>query len=167
MHMRRGELHIAIVGVVLALAVIGVTLGSRSFASSSGPDACLIAIHDPNGPLTDGTKLCQVASGHTCTFSLQLCLNEAEAGCTPGSFATNKRFAASGHCGPVRKLQVTSSGTSSVCGSFTGVTVRTRSSGKKKGQCTIRAAARTAKTHARTDVDRVTLTCEPPGGSCP
>jgi hypothetical protein len=63
MHMRRGELRIAVVGVVLALAVIGVTLGSRSFASSSGPDACLIAIHDPNGPLTDGTKLCQVASG--------------------------------------------------------------------------------------------------------
>src|SRR5262249_8925088 len=84
---------------------------------------------------------------------LQLCLNEAEAGCTPGSFAANKRFAASGHCGPVRKLQVTSSGTSSVCGSFTGVTVRTRSSGKKKGQCTIRAAARTAKSHARADVE--------------
>jgi hypothetical protein len=164
--MQRLEIRMAAVLLIVAVGATVLALGSRSFAASSGPDGCLVAFRDSNGILADATTLCQVASGHICTFNLALCVNEPQQGCTASSFQ-KKKFTAMGHCGPVRQVSVSPSGTSSVCGAFTGVKVRTRSSGKKEGRCRIMAAVRTGKTNARTDVDHLLLKCEPPTGSCP
>jgi hypothetical protein len=139
---------------------------TKGTSQGSGPgDECLVEIHDESGALQDGGMLCQTAVNHVCDFNLALCLNQPEEGCTPANF-TKRTFRAMGHCGPVGLLRVDSAGTSSVCGAFTGVKVHTRSSGKAPGQCTIRAAVRSAKVEARTDVDKVTLVCLPPGVPC-
>jgi hypothetical protein len=151
---------------VLAVCGLGLALGSIARAQSA--DECLVFFKDTSGQLADGTTLCQVASKNKCVFSLDLCLNDQQQqGCQPATFS-KKQFRAMGHCGPVGKLKVTpGAGTDSACGAFTDVTVRTRSSGKKKGACTVMAAVRTAKTHARTDVDKIKLVCQPPSGQCP
>src|SRR5262245_12961181 len=155
--------------IVAATLLVALILGRQSIAvagGGSGSDECLVEIHDSGGALADGTTLCQTATRHVCTFDLALCLNQPDGGCAAANF-TGRTFRATGHCGPVGQLRVTASGTSSACGAFTGVNVRTRSSGKAPGRCTIRAEVRSAKVHARTDVDTVTLVCMPPGTSCP
>lgn len=157
--MRRFVWQSLMFSVLLVPVVVG-----PSFAQSA-PDECLVEIHDQNGALPDGGSLCQNAVGKSCTFNLSLCLNEPEAGCTPATFQ-KKTFHAMGHCGPVRKLEVSAPpDTSPFCGGSTPIKVRTR--GSHKGQCTIRAAVQTATKKARKDVDTVTLVCEPPSGTCP
>src|SRR5438105_735349 len=139
--------------------------GSHAPAGTSGPNECLVHIHDMNGPLPEGATLCQTATGHGCTFDLALCLNESEPGCTPADLS-GLTFRATGHCGHSGQVRVEGSGTGSVWGAFTGVNVHTRSSKKAPGRCTIRAEVRSAKVHARTDVDTVTLVCMPQGTPC-
>jgi hypothetical protein len=164
--MPKGSLWTLMVLVVAALF----GFASWSFARKGKPvspsDECLVQIHDESGALADGGTQCQTAADHICTFNLQLCLNQSQEGCTPVNF-TKRTFRAMGHCGPVGQLRVDSMGTSSVCGAFTGVKVHTRSSGKAPGRCTVRAAVRSAKVNARTDVDTVTLVCMPKGTACP
>ena len=138
--------------------------GAGTTTSTATSDECLVEIHDETGALADGETLCQTAMDHECTVNLQLCLNQPQEGCTPANF-TQQTFRATGHC-KLGSLRVDSRATSSVCGAFTGVTLHTRSSGKRPGQCTVRAAVRSAKVDARTDVDRVTLVCMPPGVPC-
>jgi len=154
--MRKSALHT----VIVLGAVLGAVLAARTSSgrAQSAADECLVEFRDQTGSITDGASVMQTAVRHKCTFNLQLCTNVAQAGCDPASFQ-GKKFHASGHCGPVAHLQVTPSGTSSVCGAFTGITVRTK--GKKAGKCTIAAAVRSAKTKARVDRDTVTLLCEP------
>lgn len=148
---------------ILTLAVAFLGFAPESFAQS---DECLVEFGDSRGALPDMGTLCQTAIGRVCVFNLQLCLNQPQQGCTPADFK-QKKFRASGHCGPVGKLRVTPSGTSSACGAFAGITVRTKNKGKRQGQCRIRAAVRSAKTHARRDVDKITLVCMPPSDQCP
>jgi hypothetical protein len=144
-------------GALLGVAPVG-------FAQS---DECLVAIHDGDGAtIPDRGTLCQTTTERACVFRLQLCLNEPQEDCTPAAFQ-KKRFQATGHCGPVRHLQVESAGMNAVCGSVTDVNVPTRVNGKRPGRCTIRAAVRSAKTAARIDLDKVALVCMPPGGACP
>jgi hypothetical protein len=145
------------------LVVFGAVLGAlTSFARvQTANDECLVVLRDENGDLADGATVMQTAVHGKCTFNLDMCANVPQAGCDPATF-TPKKFHATGHCGPVAKLQVTApSGTGSACGAFTGITVRTKKSGKKEGKCVIRAAVRSARTQARTDKDTVTLLCEP------
>ncbi len=147
----------------VALAAV---LGLASLAASVGPqDECLVGFHDHNGPLADGTTLCQ--NGTKCTFDLEMCLNQDAQGCTPANFTLKKTFHASGHCGPVGKLLVKPSGSSSPCGAFAGIKVRTKKNGKRPGKCKIKGAVRTSKTQARTDVDTLTLVCNPASIPCP
>jgi hypothetical protein len=156
--MRRVYLRSAFIATSLLAAIAAGTAASAS-------DTCLAEFQDQSGVLPNGTTICQVASGKSCTFDLQLCLNGVEAGCEPASFKTGQKFHATGHCGPVRKVFVTGAGTSAVCGNSAPVKVRTH--GNKKGQCTIQSRVRTAKTNARTDVDKITLLCQPTGATCP
>jgi hypothetical protein len=142
------------------------TTSATSTTVPTQSNACLVAFHDGSGAVPPNGTLCRVATGNVCTFNLQLCLNEPERGCTPATF-TQHTFRAMGHCGPVGLLRVDSMGTDSVCGAFAGVKVHTRSSGKRPGQCTIRAAVRSAKTEARTDLDTLTLVCVPASDQCP
>lgn len=148
--------------VIIFFVVFGgvlVAVRAQSLAQTPN-DECLVEVQDQNGSLADGATLTQVAIARKCTFSLRLCTNVVQPGCEPAAFQ-NKKFRASGHCGPVGKLQVTASGTGSVCGNPTAVTVRTRKNGKGEGQCTIRAEVRSARMRARTDVDHITLACQP------
>jgi len=135
-------------------------------AAHAQSDECLVAVHDTNGAIADDGSICQNATGKSCVFNLQLCLNEPEDGCTPANF-TKKKFRATGHCGPVNQLQVLSAGMGTVCGSPKNVTVRTRVNGRRRGQCRIRAAVQSSTTGARKDVDQVTLVCMPPSDPCP
>ncbi len=146
---------------LLALALIALAPTSHAQGNE-----CLVEIHNESGAVPDNTGLCATATGKTCVFNLELCLNQPESGCTPASF-TKKRFHATGHCGPVNALEVTSSGTDAVCGTPTPIKVRTRLNGKRPGQCTIRAAVQSAKAGARKDVDKVVLTCMPSSATCP
>jgi hypothetical protein len=145
--------------LVLFVVVGGLLLGVPwPGLAQSRNDECLVEFQDESGSLADGTSLMQTATRNKCTFNLRLCTNAVQAGCDPAPFQT-KKFHATGHCGPVAQLQVTPSGSGSVCGAFTGITVRTKK--KKEGRCVVRAAVRSAKTHARHDKDTVTLLCEP------
>ena len=146
-------------GVVL-LVVFGVVLVAMRSPARAQADECLVEFQDDTGSLADGTTLTQTAQQKKCKFDLKLCTNVLHTGCTAATFAP-KKFHATGHCGPVAKLQVTATATGSVCGAFTGITVRTKKNGKKEGKCALRASAKTAKTQARKDVDKLTLLCEP------
>ena len=156
--MPRCWLHALIVLFVVFGGVL--VAGTSPGLAQTGPDECLLDVQDQTGSLPDGTALMQTATGKACVFTLRLCTNAVQPGCEPASFQT-KRFRASGHCGAVARLEVTPSGTGSVCGAFTSVTVRTKGNGRKEGRCVVRAAVRSARTHTRRDVDRVTLLCEP------
>src|SRR5258706_12004581 len=90
--------------LVFAAALLGVT--SKSFAQA---DECLVEFHDANGSIPDNGTLCASATGPSCTFNLMLCLNQPDATCVPATFG-QKKFRATGHCGPVGKLRVQPSG---------------------------------------------------------
>ena len=150
--------------LTFAFLASAMVLGSASRAAAQS-DECLLEVHDGSGAVVP-TTLCQQATDKSCVFDLQLCLNEPGDGCTPANF-TKKQFRARGHCGPVGKLRVQTAGTATVCGDITGIKVRTKQSGKKPGQCTIRTAVRSSATHARVDVDTVKLVCNPSSIACP
>ena len=147
--------------MALGLAFVLLVLARPGLAQS---EECLVEVHDVNGLVPN--ELCQTATGKKCVFDLQLCLNQALEGCVPVNFE-KKQFRAKGHCGPVGQVRVHSSGTNPVCGDLAHVNVRTRVNGTRPGRCTIRAAVRSARTRARTDVDTVTLVCNPPSQPCP
>ena len=146
-------------GVLAAVLVPG-------FARAAQRSECLAQVLDANGPLPDGSSLCQTATGNLCTFSLHLCLNEPADGCTPVNF-TKKEFRARGHCGPVGKLRVQPAGSAPVCGQPADIKVHTKNSGKVSGSCLIRTEVRSSKTKAQVDLDRVKLVCNPPSIPCP
>ncbi len=151
---------------LFTMAVALLTLAPSSFSQAQG-DECLVEYHDANGAaLPDRGTLCQTTTGKSCVFDLQLCLDQPEAGCTPATF-TKKKFRASGHCGPVGRLQVSPNGSEAVCGTLTPIKVRTRVNGKRPGQCTIRTVVRTGATAARTDLDKLSLVCNPQSVPCP
>jgi hypothetical protein len=149
----------ALFSLTFAAALLVVT--SKSFAQA---DECLVEFHDADGTIADNGTLCATATGSSCVFNLMLCLNQPDGTCTPATFG-QKKFRAQGHCGPVGKLRVTPAGSDRVCGTMTAIKVRTK--GKHPGKCTIRAAVRSGKTAARTDVDKVVLTCMPQTSPCP
>src|SRR5262249_29964557 len=143
-------------GLMLGVTALGPTTVTPALGAT--PDACL-AIHDQGGPLPNGGSLCQnPASGNICTFNFDLCVNEPDGTCVPASFA-KRTFHASGHCGPVGKLEISPSGTGVQCGQ--GATVKVHTRGKHAGKCTVRAAVRTPTTHAHTAVRTVPRTCQP------
>ena len=149
-------------GLLLGVTALGPTTVTPALGET--PNACL-AIHGQSGPLPNGGSLCQnPASGNICTFNFDLCVNEPDGTCVPASFA-KRTFHASGHCGPVGNLEITPSGTGVQCGQVATVKVHTR--GKHAGKCTVRAAVRTATTHAHTAVRTVQLTCQPSTATCP
>ncbi len=166
--MGKGGLRAIKAGVVVAamVAFIGSAVETRA------DDKCLAQFETQQGGstnlLADGAQVCGVASGKSCTFQLALCLNTKEAGCAPASFTGPKKFRAKGHCGPVGKVSVNiPSGDAMTCGSFAGVTVRTKKNGKAEGKCTVSASVKTAKKNARKDKDTIMLMCMPSTATCP
>lgn len=152
-------------GLMLGITVLVPATVTPALAKGGATTKACLAIHDQTGPLSDGASLCQNAvSGNICTFNLDLCVNEPLGTCVPASFS-KRTFHASGHCGPVGKLEISPSGTGEQCGQSATIKVHTR--GKHAGNCTVRAAVRTATTHAQTAVRTVKLTCQPSTAACP
>ena len=142
---------------VFALAV-GVALVGFAPRPSEAQQCPAEFQEQTSGPATNGGTVCQTAVGNKCSFQLKLCVNESGSSCTPQDLG-KKKIRASGHCGAVGRVNVKPSGTSSVCGSFAGVTVRTRNHGRNAGKCHLRAKAGSQLT-------KVTLLCQPPSGVC-
>jgi hypothetical protein len=143
--------------VALAAALVALAPG---FARAQ---SCVTDFEDATGgTVSDGDTICQEAVGNKCVFPLSVCVNQpgTEGGtCTPQTL--KKKVRASGHCGPVGKVNVKPSGTDAVCGSQANVTVRTKKKGKKEGKCKIKAKGGTS-------LAKITLLCEPTGsGMCP
>jgi len=155
--MRKGGVEFSRTGSVFALVLVGVLLGLAPRASHA--QECVTEFKDQTaGLVADNGTVCQTAVGNKCTFELALCVNLPEEGCTPQSLS--KKVRASGHCGPVGKVNVRPNGTSSACGAFAGVKVRTRNHGRNAGKCRLRAKG-------GTDLDKIDLLCEPVGTACP
>ena len=155
--MRKGGVEFSRTGSVFALVLAGVLLGLAPQASHA--QECVTEFKDQTaGLVADNGTVCQTAVGNKCTFELALCVNLPEDGCTPQSLS--KKVRASGHCGPVGKVNVRPNGTSSACGNFAGVKVRTRNHGRNAGKCRLRAKG-------GTDLDKIDLLCEPVGTACP
>ncbi len=147
----RGSVVALVVAFVSAVALVALS------PQASRAQECLLEFRQQTGGLvTDGSTLCQTAAGNKCTFELQVCVNAL--GCTAADLK-HKNIRASGHCGPVGKVHVKGSGTSSLCGEFAGVNVRTKDHGKKAGNCKIHAKA-------GTDRDTIILFCQPSSSPC-
>src|SRR5882724_967386 len=115
-----------------------------------------------SGTVTDGGTICANAVGNKCTFNLELCVNQPEASCTSQDLKKSTIHAASPtFCArKIGKAKVKANGTSSVCGSFAGVTVKAKKHGTKARSCKIRGKAKQAKTS-------ITLLCQPQSSPCP
>jgi len=145
------RLHRRFLGVTVA--VLGLVGPGRALAQSE----CLVEVRQQDGgTVADGATLCQTATGKRCTFQLGLCVNGD--GCTPADLK-HKNIRASGRCVPFGKLHVKGKGTSSVCGAFTGIKLKTKKHGTKAGTCRIRAKA-------GADTDTITLNCQPASDPC-
>src|SRR6266404_1832100 len=101
-----------------------------------------------SGTATDGGTICANAVGNKCTFNLGLCVNQPEASCTAQDLKKRTTHAASPTfcAGKIGKVKVKANGTSSVCGSFAGVTVKAKKKGTVARSCRIRGKAKKAKT---------------------
>ncbi len=145
---------------LLSVALVGLVVGIAPEAFSD--DTCLVSVHDSNNqPIATGTQVCQQASGKVCTFNLQACVNDAATGCAAAQFK-GKKIRAKGHCGAIGKLNVSPSGTSSICGATAGIKVHAKKKGP--GRCNIRIAGKT--TDGRQDIDKFTLLCNPSTTAC-
>jgi len=142
--------------VALAAALVALTPGLARAQS------CVTDFEGATGTVKNGDTICQEAVGKKCVFPLSVCVNQpaAEGGtCTPQTL--KKKVRASGHCGPVGKVNVKPSGTDAVCGSQANVSVRLKKKGKKEGKCVVKAKGGTS-------LAKITLLCEPAGsGMCP
>ena len=142
--------------LVLVLAAT-VALVSRT---SHAQGQCATELQEQtSGPVADQGTVCGTAARNKCTFQLELCVNQPEAGCTPKDLKKRTIHASSLCAGGIGKVKVKANATSSVCGSFAGVKVKTKKHGTKAGSCKISAKAGKSKT-------KITLLCQPESAPC-
>src|SRR6267143_2765718 len=142
---------------VLAFALALVILAPRP---GHAQGQCGAEFQQSSVPILAGGSACQTAVAGKCLFQLALCVNQSGTACTPQDLKT-KKIKAKGHCGPVAKVNVKANGTSAVCGTAAGITVRTKKHNKKAGTCKISAKA------GKAAATKLTLTCQPTAGLCP
>jgi hypothetical protein len=112
---------------------------------------------------TDGVTTANKA----CTFNIRACANQPGTGCTAADLKKVKVQKLSGSC-KVTGLKFTPSGSSSVCGAFTGVIVKTKKNGRKPGKCKLKVSTKSTTKPRQVDNDVLTLTCAPQTAtSCP
>jgi hypothetical protein len=149
---------------ILAALTLAAAIGgaaARTFAQSE----CLVKVKSAGGEVADQGTVCAEAQSKVCVFQLQLCLNEADAGCA--ATLMKKKVKAKGNCRSVGKLRVKPDGSNAVCGAMVGIKVKTRKKGRREGTCNIRISARGKGRHAPHDVDKLKLVCKPTPGECP
>lgn len=144
--------------LVLCMVVLGLSV------ESAAQDECLVTAKRSGGAVADEATVCAVAQGKTCSFDLQLCVNQAGGDC--GAAALKKKVKAKGRCKGAAKLQVTPDASNGVCGSSVAVTVKTKK-GKRDGKCKLRIATKASGKPARRDADTLLLLCKPSPGVCP
>lgn len=132
---------------------------------ASAQEECLVTVKGATGVVAEGATVCAEAQARACVFQLQVCVNEAGAGCAAGPI--RKRVKAKGRCAGAGKVRVTPDDANAVCGATAGVKVKTKRKGRREGKCTLKVATRTREKPARKDVDRLTLVCKPNPGDCP
>jgi hypothetical protein len=146
----------------LAAMTIGFALlGAEAFAQ----EECLVKVKGPAGVVAEGGTVCGEATGKSCVFQLQVCVNESEGGCEAAPM--KRKVKAKGRCGSVGKLRVKPDGSNAVCGTTVGVKVKTKKKGTREGKCTVKVAAKSSGKPKRKDVDKVQLVCKPTAGECP
>jgi hypothetical protein len=162
----------------LLVAVIGAGVigwAANGWAARSNPaNECLAGFDDvPEANVAGGLLKCTDCdpacdtdgagtANQTCTFQLSVCGNLPSETCEAGDL---KKLKAKSKCGQVT---LTPSGTSSVCGSFTG-TVKLKKPGRRAGKCKVMVMAKVNGRPKRMDADKLTLQCDPlpSGSSCP
>ena len=109
-----GKVVLRVVAALVGAFVFAVVIVSHApRASRAQTSKCPAEFQEQtSGPLTNGSTLCQTATGRTCTFQLNLCVNQPEAGCTPTNLK-KKNIHARGSCGKVGKVHVKANGTGS------------------------------------------------------
>jgi hypothetical protein len=157
-------------GCIAAATLAAVTFGMTMI--SHADNECLVEFqtnsNNTTSALKDNDHLCAVASGKTCTFQLGVCVNTTEAGCTNLNLKGKKIKAKGKGCGKIGKVSVSPSGTSSTCGAFTGVTVKTKKKGTVAGTCVAKVKVKSDKASGKMpDEDTVTLDCMPSTATCP
>jgi len=161
MHRHQRQLRTLRSGAGLAFVLASATVLGLAPRASHAQSPCATGFKEQmSGPVRSGDTLCATAANKKCTFQLSLCINESGDGCTPQNLKKRTVHASGRHCGGVGKLKVKAMDTSSACGAFTGVTVKTKKHGTKAGTCKIRA-------RAKKSTATLTLTCQPQPGSCP
>jgi hypothetical protein len=146
----------------LAAALIGILLAG---VEAGADDECLVKVKSPAGVVADGGTTCAEATDRSCVFQLQLCVNEAGAGCDAAPI--KKKVKAKGRCRSAGKLRVKPDGSNGVCGSTVGVTVKTKKKGTREGKCTLKVGVKSTDKPKRKDVDRFELVCKPAAETCP
>jgi hypothetical protein len=134
-------------------------------AEAFGQNECLVQLKGPAGVVAEGGTVCGEAANKACVFQLQVCVNEADSGCSAAPM--KKKVKAKGRCRSVGKLRVKPDGSNATCGSTVGVKVKTKKKGKREGKCTLKVVAKSTDKPARKDVDKVQLVCKPTAGECP
>jgi len=146
-----------------AMALAAAVVAAAGIAAAQSE--CLVKAKGTTGEIADQSTVCVEAQNKACVFQLQLCVNEADGGCTVA--AMKKKVKAKGKCAKVGKLQVKPNGSDATCGSLVGIKVKTKKKGRREGTCNIRIAARGTGKHAPRDVDKLKLVCKPNPGECP
>src|SRR5207245_11572591 len=102
-----------------------------------------------SGTVTDQGTVCGTAVGNTCTFQLELCVNQPGASCTAKDLKKKTIHASSPSlcAGGIGKVKVKANHTSSVCGSFVSVKVKTKKHGTRRR--TARSTGRRGSPRAR------------------
>jgi hypothetical protein len=161
---------------VLAAVLVGAA--SNASAIMDATTECLAEFDGVEESLANGGALTcddcdpacdddgQASTNGACTFNLRVCLNQAEGTCEAGDLRKVKVKKVSGNC-KVTGLKPTPSGTSSVCGAFTNLTVKLKKKGQKPGKCKIQVMTSAKSRPKRVDKDTLTLTCNPQPSSCP
>src|SRR6266852_8586584 len=168
-----------LLAVALVLAMVFLAFVTRGVARAvmDATTECLsqfqgVPAGDENGgslTCTDCDPSCDsdgvATPNKMCTFQLQVCLNHAQGTCTAANI---KKVKVKGMGCKVTGLRPTPAGTSSLCGAFTGITVKTKKKGKKPGKCTIVVMASSKGKPKKVDKDKLLLTCNPQfAASCP
>ena len=94
-----------------------------------------------------------------CKFNIRVCANRRDGGCATGSIKKFNVRKVSGKCN-VKGLKFTPS-TSSACGAFTGIVVKTKKNNNKPGKCKITVTAKSSTRPKQNDKDTLTLVCNP------
>ena len=152
--------HFGSSAVLVSIVAFALGFVGAAPRASHAQNKCSTELHEATvGTAKNSETLCQTAVNGKCAFQLALCVNQGT-GCTPTDLKT-KKIKATGHCGPVAKINVKPNGTAALCGTPATLKVKTTKRKTRKGTCKLRVMA------GRGNVSKFNLDCQPQAGLCP